>query len=154
MYYVNTLIEKALEIPELASLAAQAKQDCDHAEEEKQKDSSREYWDTVNFIAEEAFKECKDNESDAYEYIHESVDGSYWIIYYHANYKVMQYTDNDSAYEDYGDLPKDWNTATTFVAFCAMKADVMDKYQGLLDDYEPEPDGEDGDGEDGEDGDE
>jgi hypothetical protein len=111
--------------------------------EARNKDSSLEYWQTVEAIAKEAFEEHKDDESAADEFVHESVDGNYWVIYTHANYKVMQYTDNDDAYAEYGDLHKGgFGAMLTSVAFCAMKADVMNKYRELVDDYEPEDDEE------------
>lgn len=143
MYYIEQLIAKAKEVPELNELAHKAQQALVHEQQEKQKDSAQEYWDTVSVIAKEAFEEHGDDQGEADDYIHESVDGSYWVIYTHANYKVMQYTDNDSLYEEYGDLPSDWNKALPFVAFCAMKADVMSKYQELVEAFENREEDED-----------
>ena len=143
MYYVNKLIEKTLDIPALVDIAALAKQELDREEREKQKDSQAEYWDTVSLIAKEAFEEHGDDQGEADDYIHESVDGNHWIIYTYAQYKVLQYTDNDSAYEEYGDLPRDWSKALTLVAFCAMKADVMAKYQELVEAFENREEDED-----------
>lgn len=112
-------------------------------EAERQKDSAQEYWDTVSVIAKEAFEEHGDDTGAAGDFIHESVDGNYWVIYYHANYKVMQYTDNDSAFEEYGDLPSDWGKALTLVAFCAMYADTLAKYNELVEAFENREEDED-----------
>jgi hypothetical protein len=110
---------------------------------ERQKDSPQEYWDTVSVIAKDAFEEHGDDASAADEFIHESVDGNYWVIYTHANYKTLQYTDHDDAFEEFGDLPREWHKILPFVAFCAMKADVLEKYQELVAAFEDKDEDED-----------
>jgi len=61
--------------------------------------------------------------------VNESVDGSYWIIYPHAQLKVLQYTDNKDAINDvYGDtLEGSADTIITQMAYFAMVQDVMDR---------------------------
>jgi hypothetical protein len=71
------------------------------------------------------------------------VDGNYWVIYTHANYKVMQYTDHEDEYDDHGYLPRNWCKAAAVVAFYAMKADVMEKYQELVEAFENREEDED-----------
>ena len=96
--------------------------------------SEKEYWDDVESIAKEALEECSTDE-DAYDRIHESVDGSAWIIYTHATFKVMSYTDNREAYTDnFGNefgKDADYDRITQLMAYGAMEADVMQKYQEL-----------------------
>jgi len=51
----------------------------------------------------------------------------------------MQYTSNDDAYEDYGNLSSEggWSGMLSRLAFCAMQADVRDALRDL-EDEEPE----------------
>ncbi len=93
------------------------------------KDTYREYWETVDTIAEDAKDNAEEYGSDVYDNVHESVDGSYWIIYTHAQLKVLQYTDNKDAINDvYGDtLEGSADTIITQIAYFAMVQDVMDR---------------------------
>ena len=89
----------------------------------------REYWVSVEHIAEEAKDNAEEYGSDVYDNVNESVDGSYWIIYTHAQLKVLQYTDNKDAINDvYGDtLEGSADTIITQIAYFAMVQDVMDR---------------------------
>jgi len=93
------------------------------------KDTYREYWETVDTIAENAKDNAEEYGSDVYDNVNESVDGSYWIIYTHAQLKVLQYTDNKDAINDvYGDtLEGSADTIITQIAYFAMVQDVMDR---------------------------
>lgn len=95
------------------------------------KDTYREYWNDVDTIAEEAKENAEEYGSDVYDNVHESVDGSYWIIYTHAQLKVLQYTDNKDAINDvYGDtLEGSADTIIMQIAYFAMVQDVMDRLQ-------------------------
>lgn len=95
------------------------------------KDTYREYWETVDTIAEDAKDNAEEYGSDVYDNVNESVDGSYWIIYTHAQLKVLQYTDNKDAINDvYGDtLEGSADTIITQIAYFAMVQDVMDRLQ-------------------------
>lgn len=87
-----------------------------------------EYWDTINSIVNEAIEESKDQELDITDYIHESVDGSEYIIYYHKNIEVLQYTDNDEAlFDNEGSATFDSTVSTLQrIAYWAMLQDCMD----------------------------
>ena len=61
---------------------------------------------------------------DLDEMVHQSVDGSAWIIYTARAKTVPQWSDNADAWEDFGELPED--NAETFIAYCAMERDVTD----------------------------
>jgi hypothetical protein len=89
-----------------------------------------EYYQGVRSIAHELRDRIKSDEitdQDGLEQaLHESVDGSYWVIYTHANYQVLMCSDNSGAYvEDFGEAPvqgDDINWAA--LAFAALKRDV------------------------------
>jgi len=90
------------------------------------------YWDTVESIAETIKEECKTME-DAYDRLHEEVDGNYYIIYTAANYEVMMNTHNDDAYFDqFGShIESDsFSRLLSQVAYCAMYQDVVDELDG------------------------
>ena len=61
------------------------------------------------------------------DWIHQSIDGSYWIIYTHANFQVLLCSDNHDAYsEEFGEPPvtgSDINWAA--LAFAAMQRDLQ-----------------------------
>lgn len=106
----------------------------DAAQESRNYDcSERQYWDCVESIARDAFDEVGDDDNDADEYIHQAVDGSQWIIYNGRALRVLQYTRNDEAWQDFGDLPRGshWETITA-MAFWAMRGDVFDAYATIV----------------------
>lgn len=149
MYYINKLkedITKAEIADDIKTSLLQTVESLEREERRKQeealKDSSVEYWATVNAIAKEALDECGDDESEAYDYIHQDVGGSSWIIYTYTQIKVIQYSDNEDAYSEIGELPNTWSEALSCVAFCAMKADVMTAYRELLAEKEDAEDDE------------
>lgn len=82
--------------------------------------------------------------------LHDAVDGNWWVIYTHANLKVLLYSSNDSAYVDeFGadGLVKDGNINYSAMAYMAMLADVHEDVESALDEYEnnyEEPDPDDG----------
>lgn len=96
-------------------------------------DTLKDYWDTVQAIAEEAVEQgyqCRDD------FVWESVDGSYWVIYYHAARLTLQYSDNEDAlFEEFGTQEvDDIDTLRARMAFMAMRADVNDCMALLPDD--------------------
>ena len=113
-----------------------------------------EYWNDIAGYATEIMEEAveadpQDPEEgiDLYDRIHEAVDGSAWIIYTHRALRVMDYTANDDAHEELGEIPTGtgWSGIVTYVAFWAMRADVTDAVRTLIDDYEPPDEDEDED---------
>lgn len=92
------------------------------------KNEAAEYWQTVQSIAEEA-KEAEKRGEDAGDYIHESVDGSYYVIYTHANATCLRETDNENElFEQMGDDAlagcKSYGDVMARLAYWAMRADV------------------------------
>lgn len=94
-----------------------------------------DYYGSVCDIAEDIISRCKSGEiadRDALaEDIHQTVDGSYWVIYTHANFQCLMASDNDSAYVD--DLGTDGLVDDTGINWPAMafKALEQDVYQQL-----------------------
>lgn len=99
-----------------------------------------EYYQAVRSLVDEAMSEMKSGDitdrEGLDEYIHQSVDGSYWVIYTRANMQVLFVSDNDDAYmDDFGEAPVDGgNINWAALAFAAMRRDVQD----LLDAYDDE----------------
>ncbi len=100
----------------------------------------REYWDDVRQIAKDAIGTHPGDEEGQDTYVHESVDGSQWVIYTRRNLYVLLFTDHDDAYEDIGEIPtKDGASGVyQFLAFFAMRADVVDELERLRDEVEDE----------------
>jgi len=97
----------------------------------------RDYWDSVESIAEEAKSEYPDPRRDhdgRVEWISESVDGSQWIIYTYKNEIVINATDNESDGEEVAEMAgpgADWRKQRMVAAFMAMERDVWDKLREL-----------------------
>jgi len=94
-----------------------------------------EYWATVRSIAKQALDEHPDDEEAQHDDVWQSVDGNGYIIYTAENLKVLRFTENDEAYLDYGEIPddKDAYELYAYLAFAAMRADVMDELARLHD---------------------
>jgi len=93
------------------------------------------YWQTVRVIAEEALHESPGDEEAQYEQVWQSVDGSSYVIYTHQNLDVLRYTENDDAYEEFGELPTGEGAHRIYqlLAFSAMRADVEQELSRLRD---------------------
>lgn len=98
----------------------------------------KDYWTQVENIGHEAIFQAIENSNDAqeaedavYEFIEQSVDGSYWVIYYHAAAKTLEYSDNENAYfEEHDGGQESWQSygdVLTALAYWALRADVMDR---------------------------
>lgn len=89
----------------------------------------REYRQAVLGLAQEVDRLVKDEGMDEGDALHQVVDGSYWVIYTHANFQVLMCTENHDAYtEDFGDVPmqgQDVNWAA--LAYAAMARDVSER---------------------------
>jgi len=106
------------------------------------KNEHAEYWATVASIAEEA-KEAEQRGEDAHDFIHESVDGSHYVIYTHANLTCLQLSPNESAAFDVEgsaalDGCNDFGSVTARLAYWAMREDVEAALSNLPDAEEPD----------------
>ena len=97
-------------------------------------DTPREYWQTVEDIAKEALDEYED-EAEAQQYITETVDGSYWVIYYHANDVVLETSENEpdgSEITAMAGPDADWRKMRMVAAYMAMELDVFEALDNLV----------------------
>lgn len=102
------------------------------------------YWDSVQSIATEAKTAEKDGQ-DINEFVHESVDGSQWIIYTGRNLECLKETSNeDAAFDQQGsdalDGCKSASAVYARLAFYAMQADVYEAIAELPNEEEEEED--------------
>jgi hypothetical protein len=97
--------------------------------EEQHDDAMRvlraEYWQGVRGIAQSVADRVKEGE-DENDVIHEEVDGSYWVIYTHANFQVLMCSDHHDAYsEDFGEPPvQDSHINWAALTYAALARDV------------------------------
>lgn len=91
-----------------------------------------EYYTGVRGIVEEIQQAIKDGEitdrDSLDDRLHQTIDGSYWIIYTHANHQVIFVSDNHDAYsEDFGSAPVEGDSINwAALAFAAMQRDVQE----------------------------
>ena len=107
--------------------------------------SYHEYFTTVHAIAEEAYALQKEGGSDAAaDFIWDSVDGSWWVIYTHAARAVLAHSPNDEALLDvHGSVEVDsFAEFYSQAAFFAMKADVEERLAVLEEEDEDEDEDE------------
>lgn len=93
------------------------------------------YRESVENIAKEAIDEYPDDEEGRKEYVNQSVDGSHWVIYYHANEIVLQASSNEPDGDEVREMSKpdaDWRDMRMLAAFMAMEADVNEEIEKLL----------------------
>lgn len=96
-----------------------------------------EYHTDVQDIAEEIHGQWKDEgpsgDFDVHTAVHESVDGSSWVIYTAQARQVLDFSDNDCAiFEEMGPQEwEDWSTAFSQSAYFAMTRDVWEALHEL-----------------------
>lgn len=123
--------------------------------------SSKDYYSEVNELAQTIFDEVmQENDNDValceddglfYDRLHETIDGHQWIIYNHYNLQVLRHASNPEEMIDQmgaeaaGESLKEGGLSTlhTHLAFWALQADVSNKLQEIISDYEPEENEED-----------
>ena len=121
---------------------------------EPQVDPERQHDDAMRVLRQEYFSGVRgitedlkarvasgeiDSEDALHDAVHEAVDGSYWVIYTHANFQVLMCSDNHDAYsEDYGEPPVSGNDINwAALAYAAMERDVRQQIdsEGLEPDW-------------------
>jgi hypothetical protein len=91
-----------------------------------------EYYQGVRDIVRELDERLKNKDIDDWnDAIHQAVDGSYWVIYTHANFQVLMCSDNHNAYvEDFGEPPVEGGEINwAALAFGAMYRDVQEQLE-------------------------
>lgn len=99
-----------------------------------------EYRDTVESIARDVIENEGLNDNSWHDYIHESVDGSEYIIYYGKNEEVLEHTNNEPDNDEIASMcnPKgSWKDMRQTAAYLAMERDVWDKARELVEEYTP-----------------
>ena len=115
------------------------------ARPEPQADPERQHEDAMRFLRQEYYggvrgivEDLKSrvasgeiaSEDALNDAVHQEVDGSYWVIYTHANFQVLLCSDHhDASFEEYGEVPlaADGNVNWAALAFAALKRDVLDQ---------------------------
>jgi hypothetical protein len=100
-----------------------------------------EYRQSVQAIATSAIDPTEwGDDTDLYDRVHQMVDGSEWVIYYHRARKVLEYSPNETAgpdelgWKDFSAGAESFGDLHVRGAYYAMSADVMEKVHELLDD--------------------
>lgn len=94
-----------------------------------------EYYQGVRGIVQELAGRVKgkdrdiESQDDWESAIHQAVDGSYWVIYTHANFQVLMCSDHHDAYsEEYGQPAVEGDSINwAALAFAAMDRDVREQ---------------------------
>ena len=92
-----------------------------------------EYYQGVRGISQDIADRVKDGEissqGDLQQAVEESVDGSHWVIYTHANFQVLMCSDHHDAYsEDFGQPPVEGDDIKwAALAYAAMMRDVQEQ---------------------------
>lgn len=120
--------------------------------------TSSQYWGEVSSLAASIVEQAaQDNDLDTAEtfdrdqimeyvndtYLHETIDGHQWVIYYAYNLDVLKHSDNqDYMIDNLGtesageSLKQGLDTLHCHLAFWALYADVQDHLDSALDEYE------------------
>lgn len=85
--------------------------------------------DIVQELADRVKSEDISSQDDLETAIHQAVDGSYWVIYTHANFQVLMCSDHHDAYsEEFGRAPVEGDSINwPALAFAALDRDVRDQ---------------------------
>jgi hypothetical protein len=137
-YLISLLVDASVHPDAAAALVARGSEI---------EDSERAYMESVDSMAREVLDAVRDEGADEHDALWERIDGSWWIIYTHAQIKVLSYSRNDDAmWEETGSGPVDCDSAGavyTQLAFWAMRADVMEAIDRIRDEYETDDETDD-----------
>jgi hypothetical protein len=99
-----------------------------------------EYYTEVRDLAQSAWDDSKEYDTDARDTLWETVDGHQWVIYTHYNAQILLCSDNDNAYfEDFGPLEADTaSDAVLKMAFAAFYRDCSEALGDIEADAEDE----------------
>lgn len=94
-----------------------------------------DYRDDVKAIAQDCIDNYPDPDDDGrHDFIHESVDGSQWVIYYSRNEEVLSISRNEPdgrEVQAMAGADADWRQLRTIAAYMAMEADVWEAVREL-----------------------
>lgn len=98
----------------------------------------RNYWGDIEDYAREIISENGLDEDAWDDAIHDTVDGSSWIIYYSKNETVLEETRNEPDNEDVAEMCNSkggWKEMRQTAAHIAMERDLNEKLQEIKDEY-------------------
>lgn len=106
------------------------KQDTEAQHDDAMRVLRAEYYAGVRGLAQEVASRVAEGQEES-DVLHEVVDGSYWVIYTHANFQVLMCSDHHDAYsEDFGEPPVSGNDINwAALAYAAMARDVSEQVQ-------------------------
>lgn len=92
------------------------------------------YWDDIRDLAAEIVADNPDDEDAREQAIHETADGSEWVIYTRNAYLVALVSDNSDAMDEVGgEATGDGiDYAVTAAAFYAVRADLTDAVSAIV----------------------
>ena len=96
--------------------------------------TEKAYFDFIEQIAEQVTSEAREYDQDIYDTLHETIDGCYWVVYYHAARAALQFSPNEDAiFDALGRNAEDcfpgcqsMNDIRSQAAYYAILQDVMD----------------------------
>lgn len=93
-----------------------------------------EYYTQCREIAQDVWAEAGGDRDEAFEALHEAVDGHAWIIYTFRNLQVLTHSRNcDAWFEEYGPLEvSNFSDAVQKMAFAAMYADCSEYLNEII----------------------
>jgi hypothetical protein len=97
-----------------------------------------EYFRDVETMALDLVEEYGHDDDAMDDAVHEAIDGSQWVIYYYRARLVLQFSSNDEAgpdemgWETFVDGATGWSDLYTRGAYFAMRADVSEKIEEIL----------------------
>ncbi len=111
--------------------------------EQAERIERRQYYDYVKDMAKEALEEHPDDEDAQEDQLHQSVDGSGYVIYTHKNLKVIRFTEHGDALWEEGmgdemEKPESEGDVLQKLAYWDMLADARDELQRLREEKESE----------------
>lgn len=109
--------------------------------------TQQEYYQSMKQIAQEVFDNAVESFPDnkdrlhdeAFDNLHQAVDGNYWVIYTHAAMDALRVSKNDDAIFDQGEGLGDVSSMSevyTKAAYWTVYQDVSEELQELIDNYE------------------
>lgn len=85
------------------------------------------YWAEIASLVASAQAEAKEYSSDAYDTLHETIDGHQWVIYTAFAFDVLKHTNNDDyAVEELGHIPGSGPIQWAPLVYGAMLGDCLE----------------------------
>ncbi len=93
-----------------------------------------DYYTSIRAMGREIAERVRAGDGDVWDIIHETADGSYWVIYTHANYQAMLASDH-APFEDVADNGGEVTSAV--LAYYCVRHDLEEQVNAELGDAAP-----------------